>query len=443
MKQKIVPEAERLKRVTVRLLVETERKRFDQLLEQEHYLQSARLGGQALRYVAELDGQWVALIAFSAPALNLKARENFIKWTPRQRARRLSMVVNNSRFLVLPDRGGFPNLASRVLSLCLKRLSADWQEHWGHPVLIVESFVDESKYRGTCYKACGFTALGSTSGYGRSARDFYEKHGQPKQLYLRELRPRAASILRRGRLPEELQEHEETISGPCPLRAPLLGSLLEVFKSLGDARRGHGLRHRQPFVLACAAMAMLMGAGGYQAFEDLCSKFTQRQLKALGCRLNRKTKRYAPPSDSTFFRVMRNIDAQAFDLAVGQWMMTQEISILESLAVDGKVLRGSRRGEGKAVQLLSAVSHRLRLTVAQEPIDEKSNEIPALKPLLKKLPLQQTVVTADAMHCQQESARFITQDLGCDYLFGLKGNQEGIFERAELKLPKPFFFRGI
>lgn len=442
-KQKIVPEADLLKRVAVRLIVETERERFDQLIEQEHYLHSARLGGQALRYVAELDGQWLALISFSAPALNLKARENFIRWSPRQRARRLSLVVNNSRFLVLPDRGSFPNLASRVLSLCLKRLSADWQEHWGHPALLVESFVDESKYRGTCYRACGFTDVGSSSGYGRSARDFYEKHGQPKQLYLRELRPRAASILRRGRLPAELQEHEETISGPCPLRAPLLGSLLEVFKSLGDARRGHGLRHRQPFVLACAAMAMLMGAGGYQAFEDLCSKFTQRQLKALGCRKNPKTNRYAPPSDSTFFRVMHQLDAEAFDLAVGQWMMSQEISILESLAVDGKVLRGSRRAESKPLQLLSAVSHRLRLTVAQQPIEEKSNEIPALKPLLSKLPLQQTVITADAMHCQQESARFITQDLGCDYLIGLKGNQGGILERAQLKLPKPFFFRGI
>lgn len=404
-------EPEMLRQIRVRLMEDHERERYDQLLEKEHYLHSARLGGQSLRYVAELDGEWVALIAFSAPALNIKARERWIKWTPRQRARRLGFLVNNSRFLVLTDRHQFPNLASRVLGLCLKRLSGDWQEQWGHPVLVVESFVDESQYRGTCYRACGFEAVGCTSGYGRSSRDFYVEHGQPKQLYLRELRKGAAARLRQGRLPAELKVHEESISGPCALRGPALGSLLEVFKALGDRRRGHGLRHRQPFVMACAAMAMLMGAGGYQAFQDICGKLTQRQLKALGCRVNPKTNRYAPPSDSTFFRVINQVDSAAFDLAVGRWMMEQEISVLEALAVDGKVLRGSGRGDGKPLQLLSAVSHRLRLTVAQEPIQEKSNEIPALQPLLRKLPLQGSLITADAMHCQQQSTRFVTQEL--------------------------------
>jgi len=221
-----------------------------------------------------------------------------------------------------------------------------------------------------------------------------------------------------------------------------LGSLLEVFEQFKDRRRGHGLRHRQAFVLACAAVAMLMGAGGYEAFEDECVKLSQRQLRALGCRKNPKTDRYRPPSDSTFFRVMHGLDAAEFDLRIGQWMMAQEISILQGLAVDGKCLRGSGRTDGKPLQLLSAVSHHLRLTVAQEPIQEKSNEIPAIKPLLNKLPkaaLEGSLITADALHCQQETARFITQELGADYLLGLKGNQSGILERAQIKLPKDFF----
>lgn len=441
------PEWNILQRLTVRLLPceeanSPERERFDRLLEEKHYLQSARLGGQSLRYVAELDGAWVALISFSAPALNIKSREKWIGWSPRQRARRLSLVVNNSRFLVLTDRQRFPNLASKALGLCLKRVSSDWCAQWGHPVLVVESFVDESQYRGTCYKACGFEAVGLTSGFGRSSRDFYQEHGQPKQLYLRELRQGAAGILRRGRLPKELAEHEERISGPCPLRAGALGSLLETFQVLGDARRGHGLRHRQPFVLACAAMAMLMGAGGYKAFEDTCRKLTQRQLRALGCRINPKTNRYAPPSDTTFFRALNSVDAAQFDLRVGQWMLEQEISVVARLAIDGKTLRGSGRRDGKPLQLLSAVSHRLRLSLAQEPIEEKSNEIPAIKLLLKKLPaplLAGSLITADALHCQQETARFITQELGGDYLVGLKGNQSGILQRAQIKLPQRFF----
>lgn len=440
-KQTKPPETQVLHRITARLLrPEQERERFDGLIEQRHPLHSARVGGQSLRYVAELDGQWIALLCFSSPALNIKARERRIRWSPRQRARRLGFIVNNSRFLVLLERERYPNVASRVLGLCLKRLSTDWQQQWGQPVLVVESFVDESQYRGTCYRACGFEAVGCSSGFGRDSRDFYVEHGQPKQLYLRELRPGASALLRRGRLPAELARHEESISGPCPLRAPALHSLLDVFKSMGDARCGHGLRHPQPFVLACAAVAMLLGAGGYQAFEEECSQLTQRQLKALGCRFDPKKKCYKAPSDTTFFRVLNRLDAAAFDLALGRWMMEQEISVLEALAVDGKTLRGSGRQDGQPLQLFSAVSHRLRLTVAQEPIQEKSNEIPALQPLLRKLPLQnKTLITADALHCQQESARFVTQELGGDYIFGLKGNQSGILERAEKKLPQSFF----
>jgi len=350
-------------------------------------------------------------------------------------------VVNNSRFLVLTERQRYPNLASRVLALCLKRLNADWQAQWAHPVLVVESFVDESKYRGTCYRACGFEAVGCSAGYERSRRDFYLEHGRPKQLYVRELQKGARALLRRGRWPARLLAHEKSIGGPCPLRAASLRSLLECFKCLPDPRRGHGLRHRQPFVLACAAVAMLMGAGGYQAFEDQCSKLTQRQLKALGCRFDFKQRRYVPPSDSTFFRVLSKLDAAGFDLVVGRWMMAQEISVLQALAIDGKVLRGSGRTDGQALQMLSAVSHRLRLTVAQQPIADKSNEIPAIKPLLQQVPAQGSLITADAMHCQQETARFVTQELGGDYLFGLKGNQSGILERAQIQLPQRFFSR--
>ena len=143
---------------------------------------------------------------------------------------------------------------------------------------------------------------------------------------------------------------------------------------------------------------------------------------------------------------MNGLEAAEFDLHIGQWMTGQEIFILQGLAVDGKCLRGSARTDGNPLQLLSAVSHRLRLTVAQEPIREKSNEIPATKPLLQKLPpaaLEGSLITADTLHCQQETARFITQELGADYLFGLKGNQSGVLERALIKLPQGFLSLGI
>ena len=179
--------------------------------------------------------------------------------------------------------------------------------------------------------------------------------------------------------------------------------------------------------------------------RELCGrnqskKLTQRQLRALGCRRDEAAQRYVPPSDSTFQRVLSKCDAGAIAALVGTWLAEQEVSAVMQLAVDGKVLRGRGRQDGKPLQLLSAVTHQLRLTLDQIPIEEKSNEIPALRRLLEKIkPPPGVLVTADAMHCQQESARFITQELGGDYLFGLKGNQSGILERASRLLAQQTF----
>jgi hypothetical protein len=246
--------------------------------------------------------------------------------------------------------------------------------------------------------------------------------------------------LRQARWPAALAVHEAEQAGPCPFRAPSLERLLDRLAVLPDARRGHGLRHRQRFVLACAAVSTLLGACGYRAFENTCKKLTQRQLRALGCRRDEQDGRFYPPSDTTFQRVVKQLDAVRFAALIGAWLLEQEVGAVRQLAVDGKVLRGSGRHDGKPLQLLSAVTHHLRLTLDQVAIAEKSNEIPALKPLLEKIqPPPGVLITADAMHCQQESARFITQELGGDYLFGLKGNQSGILDKAQRLLAQQAF----
>lgn len=330
---KLPPEHELLSKVMVRLVAENEVGQFNSYLEREHYLESSRFAGQSLRYVAEVNGRWVALLLFSAPALHVKAREKWIGGSPRQRARRLGLIVNNSRFLVLPERERYPNLASRVLGVVLRRLSADWQEHWGHPVLVVESFVDESRYRGTGYRSCGFEAVGPTEGFERASRDFYQAHGQPKQLYLRQLRSGACRDLCRARLPKELADCEAEITGPCPFRAPTLESLWDRFGDLPDSRYGHRLRHKQRFILATAAVCTLMGVCGYRAFENTSKKFTQRQLRALGCTPDEEDGRYYPPSDSTFQRVLNRIDAAKFAHLVGDGLAQQEMGSVAHLTL--------------------------------------------------------------------------------------------------------------
>lgn len=436
----ISDEQRALKRVCVRLLQDNERERFDRLLENKHYLASARIGGRSLRYVAELDGEWVALLCFSGAAMHLKPREKWIGWSARQRARRLDFVVNNSRYLLLVDRCKLPNLASRILGMCLRRLSRDWLSRWDQPVLAVESFVDQTRFEGTCYRACGFEEVGLSAGFARNHRDFYHEHGQPKQLFIRELDKKARRLLRQSRLPRELAQYEQQTAGPCPFRAPELNALFKRFKTLKDRRsQGHGRRHSQPFVLACASVAVVMGAGGYKAIEDICKRFTQRQLKALGCLPDRKGQ-YVAPSDSTLYRVLSKVDVKALDQIIGEWLLEQSIADVARLAVDGKVLRGSRRENGRPLQLLSAVTHRLKLTLVQEAIRIKSNEITAYPKLLERLPrVERLLITADAIQCQQKGAQLTTQEYGYDYLFGLKGNQSGILELAEFLLSKQAF----
>ncbi len=81
-----------------------------------------------------------------------------------------------------------------MLALCCGRLADDWNQAYGHPVLVVESFVDSQLFRGTCYKAQGWNLLGETQGSARSRQDYYTAHGRPKQLWMRELCPGARAV---------------------------------------------------------------------------------------------------------------------------------------------------------------------------------------------------------------------------------------------------------
>ena len=164
-----------LEELQVRLVSPSEQTRWNQLVRQHHYLKSARMVGEQLCYVAaNAQDTWLALLGWSAATLHLKARDGSIEWTEPQRQARLHLLAQNSRFVILADRQQFPNLASRSLSLCLQRLSADWQQHYHHPIVMVESFVDREIFRATAYKASGWQPLrgeGPPAGVaGRSRR---------------------------------------------------------------------------------------------------------------------------------------------------------------------------------------------------------------------------------------------------------------------------------
>src|SRR5579875_1376916 len=141
--------ADMVQKVTVRPVRREELPRWRSLVRTYHYLGLRQLVGETMFYVAEVDGQWVALLGWSAAALKVSARDQWIGWSAEQREKRLRYVAQNARFLMLPGPR-VPNLASRILALNLHRLSDDWQEVYGHPIVLVETFVDPERFEGTC-----------------------------------------------------------------------------------------------------------------------------------------------------------------------------------------------------------------------------------------------------------------------------------------------------
>ncbi len=234
-----IAEQQVLDELEIELVVENpKRERWNQLVVEQHYLHSATLVGEQLRYAVRYQGRWVALLGWNAPAWHLRLREAWLGWSEQQRSRRLHFIAQNSRFLILADRGHFPNLGTRAMKLCLERLSQDWQAEHGHPILALESFVDGQLFRGTIYKAANWTLLGPTAGYGRVAEDFYVPHERPKQLWVRVLEARAREWLSAEQLPEALEHYQKPMEKYCELCPGPLASLRERFAEVAEFRKG-------------------------------------------------------------------------------------------------------------------------------------------------------------------------------------------------------------
>ena len=230
-----LPEAQTvLDRLQVRLLERHELARCHELLQQHHYLGSVKPVGERLYYVAiDSQGQWLAVLIFAAAAKHLKYRDQWIGWTDTQRERRLALVANNIRFLLLPERT-FPNLGTRVLRLALARLSSDWQAAYNHPVLVVETFVDPDQFCGTVYTANGWEELGPTDGSGRHRRDYCVRHDKPKRLFVRELCRQARRSLQAAPLKPALAVVEAKVGPKSRHTAKAIRSIVEALREAPD-----------------------------------------------------------------------------------------------------------------------------------------------------------------------------------------------------------------
>jgi len=457
------PEPMLLEAVTVRLIEDWERERFDEELVTKHYLKNANVVGRVLRYVGEYLGQWVALLVFSSPAFHLKLRDQWLHWQPRQVKERRHLIAQNARFLVLGAPGQWPNLASRVLKLVGQRLAGDWQEHFGYPVLAVETFVDPQRFRGTCYKAAGWQQLGPTQGYERDWQDFYTDTQHPKQLWVRALGEDALEQARAAALPPTLADPQGPLPPACPVSTSRLDSLWECFrKQMTDPRKPRGVRHKLASCLALMALAVAAGCKGPHAIAEFAESLSHPQRRHLRCRPCRgRPREYDVPSERTLRRLLKRMDCQPLKNVLVAWMEAQDLGPLEVVHVDGKVLKNAQPAPprsaaqqaeaataepsevplelqkpkaDKALMLVNFQTSGQRL-VDQVAVPRDTNEEATVAAHLPQMDLAGVCLTSDAAHTVKANCRQLTQGNGAEFFLFLKGNQPTALAKAEQLLP--------
>jgi len=222
-----------------------------------HYLGALPKIGETVWYVATWRGEWVAQLSISTAALKCGVRDRWIGWDFRSQYGRLKLIANNSRFLILPDWHR-PNVGSRVLSLMERRVTADWQARFGHPLLLLETFVDPRRFHGGVYRASNWIELGLTQGYRRIRGGYSAAVDAPKRVFVRPL----------CRHPQVLLTHPDrghlqlTGVSNIMLTATQMRTLPDFFNDIPDPRRAQGRRHRLSVVLGIAAGAVLCGMQG-------------------------------------------------------------------------------------------------------------------------------------------------------------------------------------
>jgi predicted transposase YbfD/YdcC len=202
--------------------------------------------------------------------------------------------------------------------------------------------------------------------------------------------------------------------------------LIEVLAEIPDFRRNRGKRHPLAAILALACSAMLCGYRSYTAIAEWGRHYGAHLVHALGFT-------HRAPCVATLHTVLRRVDREVLEAQLGAWAETllgEPLGLAEgedAIAIDGKTLRGSKKQGAPGAHLLSALAHRVGVTLAQQAVDDKTNEIPVVLDLLRHLVLKGRIVTMDALLTQRQIAQQIV-DAGGDYVMVVKENQPQLLD---------------
>jgi len=347
--------------IIVRPVTRAEEGAFQTQMQAHHYLGSLSKIGETIWYVATFHDEWVALLVFSSPALKCMARDRWIGWSYRHQYDRLHLITNNSRFLILPD-WHYPNLASRILSLCQRRLATDWQDRFNHPLLLLETFVDPSRFTGTIYKASNWTFLGHSKGFKRTQAHYSKGNESPKMIFSYPLQRNATSIMSQPILNKKYQHGRTKLM----MKAEHMRALPDFFMNIPDHRRGQGRRHSLPTVLAIAVAAILCGSRGYKDISTWANSLGQKARINFRCR--RENGKRVVPSLSIIRNVMIGVEPEYLEAALQHWTAIYGEKDT-SLAIDGKTMRGSMDSDGHQTHIMSAIGHHTQDCYAQKKLE--------------------------------------------------------------------------
>jgi Domain of unknown function (DUF4338)/DDE_Tnp_1-associated len=350
-----------LHEVRVRPVERNEEPLHRQLMTVHHYLGYLPKIGQTLWYVASYQEQWVALLNFSAAAWKCAVRDRWVGWDFHHQYDydRLKLIANNSRFVILPD-WHCPNLGSKILSLCHRRLSSDWQERFGHRLLLLETFVDP-RLHGTVYRAANWLYLGLTRGYSRTRQGYSNTVDSPKKVFVKPLQSDARAVLSQPLLTFPYRQGVPKIM----LSAQQMRSLPDFFTDIADPRRAQGRRHSLPTVLAIAAGAILCGMRGYKAIADWAQSLGPKARERLRCR--RVNGRYWVPSESIIRDVMIRVDPTHLDRSLKRWNQAYGQHDT-TLAIDGKTMCNALDPNGHQTHVMSVVGHHTKTCYTQKKL---------------------------------------------------------------------------
>jgi hypothetical protein len=349
---------EALAEIRVRPVERREEAAYQAQMARHHYLGALAKIGETVWYVAMWREQWVAQLSLSASALKCGVRDRWIGWDFRTQYGRLKLIANNSRFLILPDWHR-PNIGSRVLSLTERRVGADWQARFGHPLLLLETFVDPQRFHGGVYRAANWLDLGLTQGYRRT-KDGYSAHAAtPKRVFVRPLcRDARAHLTHPGRARVSLTGVPQIM-----LNAEQMRLLPQCFRMIPDPRRSQGRRHRLPVVLGIAAGATLCGMRGYKAIAEWADALGQQARGRFDCR--REHGRYVVPSEFVIRDCLIRIEPGALDRALNAWNQAWGAHD-DALALDGKTMKNALDEQGQQTHIMSVVGHASKRCYAQK-----------------------------------------------------------------------------